>query len=308
MKRKALTILVTIIATCIISFSAHAVGLKENSIITDDTIKLGDLFYGLSRDEDRPLGAAPRPGDEMIINARTLLRIAVALDISWRPQDAQTRAIIKREATVIKQDQITKTLISALKKEGAYGNFEVTVGNLQDIILPIDEPAKLDITRINYDQGRNKFTATIAAPSAENPIQNLSVQGYLHPVIDVPVLRDNQEHGRRISTHDIEIIQIREGSFSKDTIASIDQLIGMTPRRLITAGRPIKRTDIIAPVIVERGELITLSLANGAMNITTQVKALENGAKGDVIRVVNLSSNKTIQALVTSTSEVSIIQ
>ncbi len=299
---------IIVMTLCLLPYSVHAVGLKENSVITDDIIKLGDLFYGLSRDEDRPLGAAPRPGDEMIINAKTLLRIAIALDLPWRPQNAQDRVIIMREATVIKHEEISENLINALKNEGAYGDFEVTVANVQDIILPIEHPPEMEITRISYDQGRNKFTATIAAPSADNPIQNFSVQGYGHPVIKVPVLRDNQEHGSRISAHDIDIIKIRESAFSKDTIADINQLIGMTPRRMIAAGRPIRKSDIVAPIIVERGELITLSLASGAMNITTQVKALENGAKGEVIRVVNLSSNKTIQALITSSGEASIIQ
>ena len=64
---------------------ASAVSLKPTSVITEDTIRLGDLFSGLEHKSERVLGMAPRPGQDMVLNARTLMRIAIALDLPWRP-------------------------------------------------------------------------------------------------------------------------------------------------------------------------------------------------------------------------------
>ncbi len=305
----SLLFLASIGLSLFISAQANAIGLKEHSIITEDTIKLGDLFYDLPRDENRVLGAAPRPGQDMTINARTLLRIAVALDLKWRPSNINTQVTLRREATVIGYEQISETLNIALQNEGAYGDFEISIPNqYHEIILPIDHPAEMEITRLKFDVARNKFEATIAAPSAQNPIQNFRVLGYIHPVINVPVLRQNVQHGTLITHSDLNYINIREQAFSKDTIADAQKLIGMTARRMLVAGRPIKQSELVAPLAIERGDLLTLSLKMGTMNITTQVKALQNGAKGDVIRVVNLSSNKTLQARVTGTSQATVWQ
>ena len=81
-------------------------------------------------------------------------------------------------------------------------------------------------------------------------------------------------------------------------------MIGMTPRRFILAGRPLRSGDMVAPKIVSRGDLVTVLLNQGPLSLTAKGKALENGAKGDVIRVVNVSSNVTIEALVTGVNEV----
>ncbi len=288
---------------------AHAVGLKESSILTDDTIKLGDIFYGLKRDEERVLGSSPRPGKEMVLNAKTLLRIALALDLEWRPSHASDHIVLRREATVIEHDTIAEAILTAIREDGVYGDYQLRIPNqYHEIVLPADQPATFDITRLNVDTTRKTFEATIAAPSEINPIQHLRITGHMDAVVDVPVLTGNLQNGRIISKNDITMIKIRERDFSANTIADPHQLIGMTARRLITAGRPIKDADLIAPQIVKRGELVTLSLSNGPLNLTTQVKALQNGAKGDVIRVVNTSSNQVLQAIIQRENEVAVVE
>ena len=290
-------------------YPAWSIGLKENSIITDNTIKLGDIFYDLPRDAERVLGNAPRPGDEMVLNARTLLRVAMALDLPWRPSSNLDQVVLKRDATVIKYDQIKEELYTALHNEGIYGEYEIEIpGQHHEIILPHDQPEKMVITEFSIDHTRKKFEAKIVAPSRENPIQQRYIKGKMHPVMTVPVLEENIQHGHIISSRNIGYIKLKERDFTKDTIADAQKLIGMTARRVLIAGRPIKASDIIAPQIIERGSLVTLSLRDGIMNLTTQVKSLQNGAKGDIIRVVNTASNRTLQAVVIGENEVAVLQ
>lgn len=287
------------------AFPAYAVGLKNNSMVSDTTITLGDVFYDLPRGADRVLGAAPKPGEEMVLNARTLLRIAKAMDLSWRPSSSTDHVVIRSDATLIDHDMIVTRLRDALSDQNVFGDYEITLPvQYHQITLPAQYPPEMDVTRVHYDQNTQRFEAVIAAPSAENPVQQIHVRGTVAPVIQVPVLKYNVQNGRIIQTRDIEYITIRENTFNQKTIIDAQSLVGMTARRVLIAGRPIKDSDIVAPQMVSRGEIITLALSNGVMNITTQVKALQNGAVGDVIRVVNLSSNKTMQARVDSAGRV----
>ncbi len=288
---------------------AHAVGLKENSIVTDNTIKLGDVFYDLPRDADRVLGSAPRPGQEMVLNAKTLLRIALALDLPWRPVTTADHVVLRREATVIDETQIKENLRAAFIDDGVYGDYEIVVPTqYREIILPHDQPAEFDVTRLNIDTARKTFEATISAPSRDNPIQQFHMTGRLFPVIQVPILKTNIQNGRSITANDIDYIKVRERDFSQGTVADAQSLIGMTARRMLIAGRPLKENELTPPQAVERGEMVMLSLRAGTMNITTQVKALQNGAKGDIIRVVNMSSNQTLQAIITDDNAVTVVQ
>lgn len=289
--------------------TSQAVGLKEHSVLTGDTITLGDIFYDLPRNESHVLGSAPRPGNDMVINAKTLLRIAIALDLPWRPSSASDNVVLRREATIIEYDQIKEALYTALYDDNIYGDYELSIpAQYHKIILPHDQPASMEITRFNTNAMNKTFEATIAAPSAENPIQHFKIKGHLNAVITVPVLSDNLQSGHIITAQDIKHIKIKDREFTRDTIADAYALIGMTARRVILAGRPIKASEIIAPKLIERGEIVTLSLNVGTMSLTTQAKALQDGAKGDIIRVVNTASNKTLQAMITGTNQVSIMQ
>ena len=80
----------------------------------------------------------------------------------------------------------------------------------------------------------------------------------------------------------------------------------MTPRRVIFEDKPIKIEDIEAPRIVKRGENVTMVFKEGPLVLTAQGKALEFGAKGDAIRVTNLTSSRTVEAIVTGEKEVSV--
>ncbi len=311
LKTHKLAILPAITAICmILPFqNSMAIGLKENSIITTDEITLGDIFYDLKRDDGRVLGNAPLPGKDMVLDAKTLLRIAMAMDLSWRPSSNSDKVTLSRAATIIEYEQIEDSIFSALEDEGLYGDYEISIpAQFHKIILPHDQLAEMEITDLNIDSDRKKFEVTIAAPSADNPIQNFQIKGQINTVITVPVLKGNLQYGHVVNKNDIKYIKIKEREFSRDTIADANSLIGMTARRVIIAGRPIKTSEMIAPQVIERGELVTLSFRGGSMNLTTQAKALQNGAKGDTIRVVNTASNKTLQAIVISANEVAVAQ
>jgi flagella basal body P-ring formation protein FlgA len=51
--------------------------------------------------------------------------------------------------------------------------------------------------------------------------------------------------------------------------------------------------------MVKRGDLVTMELNSGPIRVTAIAKAMENGTKGDIIRLVNMDSNRTLEAEVT---------
>ncbi len=287
--------------------NAHAVGLKENTIVTDSTIKLGDIFYGLSEQSDKVLGPSPRPGTDMVLNARTLMRIAIALDLPWRPSSTSDYVVLSRAATLIDQNKIEQSLKEALKEKGVEGRYNLRVSSgLPDIILPHNQPGSFEISKVSFNPKNNWFEADIVAPSKNNPIHRARMSGTVDRLSSIPVLRENLRKGTIIGKRDVEFMDIPSRSVNHDTITNLEELKGMTPRRILHAGEPIRTGEIEAPQIVGRGQLVTMVFENGALSLTAKGKALENGAKGDLIRVVNTASNRTLEALVTGQREVTV--
>lgn len=287
---------------------AQAMGLKENVILDDSFIKLGDIFYDLPRDHQKILGAAPRPGSEIVLNARTLMRVAIALDLPWRPTSSNDYVVLRRSATLIDHKMIEKGLINAVREKGFNGKFTVNFDrSAAEMILPESYGTEFEIVTIDIDFKTDRFTAHIAAPSKDNPIHTNIIKAKIERLVSVPVLREASRNGRILNKHDIEFIDIPEHEVNHDVVLDAQELLGMTPRRMLMASKPITSKEIEAPMIVRRGEIVTMIFENGPLFLTAQGRALQNGAKGEIIRVSSDNSSRTIQAQISDTREVRVV-
>lgn len=295
------------IALLIYPHSAAAVSLRSHAMIDGNTIMLSDVFSGLPAGKDKALGPAPRPGKDMVLNARTLMRIAIALNLSWRPDHAGEQVVLSRAATVINAAMIEDALMQEMTHKGVSGRYQLAFnGPLSEMVLPLDMPASVEVQSINIRAGQDRFDAQLVAPSKADPVRSVSVSGAIHRLVDVPVLRDTIRNGSVIGKRDIDSITMREVDLGRDTILDEAAIIGMTPRRISFQGKPLKDSELEAPLIVGRGDFVTVTFAHKGMRLTAQGRALENGAKGDIIRITNASTNKNLDALVTGQREVEV--
>ncbi len=77
-------------------------------------------------------------------------------------------------------------------------------------------------------------------------------------------------------------------------LTAADLALGQEARRAIAAGRPIMADDIAPPARVERNQIVPLHYAAGTLSIVTEGRALDQGAEGQVIAVMNLSSRSRV--------------
>ena len=75
-------------------------------------------------------------------------------------------------------------------------------------------------------------------------------------------------------------------------------LVGRTPRHPIRPGEPIRPTDIQVPILIHKGDLVTIVLQTPTLTLTAQAKALDDGVLGGPIRVTNTRSGRVLDAVV----------
>lgn len=286
---------------------AKAVELKRNAMIEGPVITLGDIFYDLPSNEDKVLGPAPRPGKDMVLNARTLLRVAMAMDLNWRPVNSNEHIVLKRAATLISKEDIEKSLIKNIRKDGYQGDFELDFpARIPEVILPADQKAAFEIDGLSVDTQNERFSATLYAPTKTNPLQTLNISGDIYSIVKVPVLRQTLRNGSVIRDSDLDYISVRTEDLNHDVILKAENLIGMTPRRMALNGKPLTETEIQAPQIVERGQTVTMVFNSGMIRLTAKGRALESGAKGEFIRVVNATTSRNVHAIISGEQEVQV--
>lgn len=74
------------------------------------------------------------------------------------------------------------------------------------------------------------------------------------------------------------------------------RIVGLATRITIYEGRPFQERLLQQPVLVSRNQIVRLQFQRGTLRIVTEGRAMEDGAAGDMIRVMNLESRTTITA------------
>ena len=86
-----------------------------------------------------------------------------------------------------------------------------------------------------------------------------------------------------------------------DYLTDPTALIGVRSKRELKPGQPIRLTQVC---VVCKGDQVTLSAENSSMQIKTMARALQDGSCGDMIRLVNTRSGRTVQGQVSTVGSV----
>ena len=89
-------------------------------------------------------------------------------------------------------------------------------------------------------------------------------------------------------------------------IETLDDAVGLEARATIFAGRPLTAGDLTQPAVVERNGLVEMVYDQGGLTILAEGRALNRGAPGDRIRVMNLASRMTVTGTVAGPGRVSV--
>lgn len=284
---------------------AFAVTPKTDHTIMHDQVTLGDVFDGVTENADYVLAPAPAAGKTLILTVNDLTRISDAFHLEWTPEDKLQRVTIRRSSHEIDNYDIQAALQQRLIEETNGQRFELVLTD-PSVRIRLPDGAEKDVTvnTLSYDAVKGEFKAVVVATAA--PQTKKEINGRIYAISQLPVLKDPLRQGDVISSSDIEYVDIRTNAISANMIVDANKLVGQTPRRGIAAMKPVMLGDVQAPLVVKKGDLVTMVLKSNIISLTAQGRAMENGAAGDTIRVMNTSSKQVLGATVTGPQTVNI--
>jgi len=284
--------------------TAASVVLKERLVSADGVITLSDLFDMAGDAGDVQLARAPAPGRSISLDPDFVRNAAAREGLHWANAGGVLRVTVERAARTVSTSEITAMVEEALFVETGHA-FAVNLSNLrQDLYAPLDTLGGPELISFDHDAGSNLFRAQIAPyPGGET----LTVSGRAQRVADVPVLNRTIARGDTITAADVDWVRLPESQVRGEIILAQDSLIGMAAKRALSPDRPVRSYDVEPPVVVERGELVSLVYEVGPLTLSAQARALENGGEGQFIRFVNLQSNRTVEARVEGPGRASVL-
>ena len=275
------------------------VALQRNVVVDGDVVRLSDIFAGIDQSRDVDLIYAPEPGQRTVLDYRWLARVARAYKLEWRPSSRLDRAVVERSSRLLDGKLILEGLATALTAEGIDPDVAIALdGGPPRIYLAADGPDQLHLESLSLNRQRQRFSAVFTTEANAPGARRFTLSGRYHPMIQVPVLARPMRPGEVIGRGDIVWTSVRLDRLDRNAATELSQILGQTPRRPLRPDRPIRIGQIQAPILVAKGSLVTVTVRRPNMVLTAQGRAKEDGARGELIRIINLKSKIIIEAVV----------
>ncbi|MEI8396167.1 MAG: flagellar basal body P-ring formation chaperone FlgA [Rhodospirillaceae bacterium] len=302
---KSLVTLSLAAALTLAATGADAARLRPSAVVTGERIHVGDLFEGAG-EADRPVAPAPAPGQSVRFDAGYLARIAAAYHIDWTPR-SDSRITVSRANRTIGMEELRGPVTGALARRALGGRLQVDFDNpgLQ-VIVPAGSSPVVTVENIYFNPSQPHFSTDVLIGAGGPSPQRITITGQATLFMEIPVLIRRLNPGDVITRADIGWVEFNANQLVGEIAASETDLIDRTPRRGLAVNSPISLRDIQTQRLIARNQLVTMVLQTPTMLLTTQGKATQDGAKGEVIRVVNIQSNRTVDAIVSGPGKVSI--
>ena len=117
---------------------------------------------------------------------------------------------------------------------------------------------------------------------------------------EVVVLAHAQPRGTVLTASQVRLEAHDVGTLSAGYLIDLDEARGMVLRRALQSGTVLTPQMVEPPRLVQRGQRVQLLAENESVAVRVEGEALADGARGDRVRVRNLSSQRIVDGVVLS--------
>lgn len=286
--------------------ATKAVALRTDVTVKGGLVRLGDIFRNTGSKAKIAIAYAPAPGRQAVLDASWLSETADRHGLDWRPQSHLDQVVVRRASIPLARDAIIRKLSEMVRRRGRKGDFRIELSyRIQNIHLPIASRGNFAIRDLRVDARSGRFSGLLTAPGANPPVR-LNIYGRVQKLVAVPVLTRRIRKGMVIRDADVVVRKIVDTGLPQYALLERTDIVGMAARYSLRPGVTIRKGDVRPPILVRRGELVTMEIRTPYILVTARGRALDSGARGDTIRLRNTQSKKKLEAIVIGPGRVSV--
>jgi flagellar basal body P-ring formation protein FlgA len=284
------------LAICLGAANADAATLRNVTTLHASVVRLSDLFDDAGAGADRVLGPGPGAGGRIVVEAAQLGAIARQYHVDWRPASSGDRAVQDRPGRPLRREDALDAVRSALAGAGASPDCDVELPGFTPPLVPFEADPRLVVSDLDYDATAGRFSAVLSITgTAMEPI-HMCLVGRVDDMIDLPVATTRLLAGSVLHTDDVHIARVHTTLVRSEVVRQLADAVGMQLKRPLAAGQPLALSELMRPSMVQKGANVTMLLDSPGITLSAQGQALESGAIGERIRVLNPVSRAVIEA------------
>jgi flagellar basal body P-ring formation protein FlgA len=284
--------------------------LKSEAIINGDIVRIGDLVEHAGIVATVAIFRAPDLGDTGTVSADTVLEAVRKHGLIGVNVGDVREVTVTRASRTIPANEIEHAIATSLAARYDLGSSkDIVVTFAREMrALHVEPSAKGEprVANIDYDLRSGRFDATIEIPAGVGKRSTVQLSGRAMATVEVATAARSIERGAILKDTDLIMERRARAEVGRDVITSPAQAVGLAPRGGLQPGRPIRTAELMKPDLVQRNETVTLVYEVPGVVLTIRGKAVEGGAEGDVINVLNEQSKRTLQGVIVGPGRVAI--
>lgn len=316
--------LVIVICLLLLIMSTAQIWAQENSIIIPSqvqvqslAIKLGEIaeIKGTSefieKVKDLNLGQTPYPGYQRVIYRDDVIYALRQQNINLKQVNLRIpyQFTVKPDYKSLAVDELVKQGRQYIKNNVSFKGEKIEIKALnppEELLVP---QGKISFVVVkNYNRrllGVNMLPIKVLVD--EQVYRKFYVKYSTKLRVTVLIPKKRLQQGQSL-TKDLFMKKEKLLSSSPEKyVSSVDELKNKVLTKTLAANQMLTTDMLSTPKLVNRWQEVKIIAKVGGVVVTTTGKALENGRKGDIIKVKNTSSNQTIEAKVVAPNEVEVV-
>ncbi|MCW2308324.1 flagellar basal body P-ring formation chaperone FlgA [Rhodobium gokarnense] len=299
-------------AAAVLTAPAHADGeprLKAHVAVADPIVTVGDFFDNAGPLAREPLFRAPDLGEVGNVAAWQVVDAARSVGLHVISTGGLDEVTVARTALTLTRDDLVKVITDTIADRARIASrdsLNVTLTNAPDDISASPTSVEpLRLVSLNWSRNTGRFTADFVIDQAERK-KRIRLNGSAQEMIAVAVLARSYDRDEIVSRNDILVEKVPAVQTNARYVVDPEKIAGLAARRNLPARRPLAASDFAPPMLVRRGETVTIVYEAPGLLLTARGQAQESGAENDMVNVSNTQSRRIVRTRVIGRGKVSV--
>ncbi|TVR07243.1 MAG: flagella basal body P-ring formation protein FlgA [Salinarimonadaceae bacterium] len=283
--------------------------LRGDVTVRSDIVTFGDLVAGAPEDVATiPVFRAPGLGETGTIQTARIEAAAESLGFGELETYGRRHVNVVRAARFISRDEIVEALTVEAASRLAVAPETLSLrfdGEAPTLVVAPDVTEAVAVVDMRLDTTSRRLSAMVyVGPDANRRRAQAMVSASVLETVEIAILNRPIERGEVVGQSDVTIERRPRGSVPQDARLDGLDLREVVARRALSAGAALRSGDLVRPQLVGRNENVMIVYRTRNLTLTTRGVAREAGARGDIIPVSNIQSNRVLQATIVAPGQV----
>ena len=275
--------------------------LRAAVAVSDAVVTVGDFFEGAGEKAAIPLFRAPDLGTTGAVSARRVVELARSAGFAEAEVGDLVEVEVTRLARTVEAPELARLIAAeALRQnertlgEATLDDLRVTFdGTVDPIAADLRAATPVRVASLSLNPVNGRFDALVTVDLG-NGTDRVRLRGEVVETVQVAVLARGFSRGDVGGRAHGAVDRLPRRQRGVVRPADPEQIVGLAARRTLRAGQPVSQSDFVRPTLVKNGDGVVVIFETRGLTVSGRGEAMESGALGDVVRVLNPQSKRTV--------------